>query len=494
MQPNKLNMYFNSLIAIAVALISPNSYLCAQQGGQITIQGIMEGQYADEDIHASVYDDLLLPTTKHLQLQRTAQGKVDTTGRFTIVLPHVDAVRYLSLSQGTHNGRPIPILDLVPISPGDSIWMQVQVRPDPMYSKQFSDSGRPRYRYGITFSGRGHDKLRCKYGLDTLERTFIAEALAEGRAKATLDPSGVYLGKRILDRRLGYLEQHRYAIGEQAYGMLRAEVLANGLKAMHADLQQYPSDRIGRALYLDGIELIHRIPLSILESSPFVNRMLLSATDGQDIALQQGLLGSLLDNAMLRDRLYAAYLLENWKAVSTDGTATYYRMLDSIRSPHYRAWIEARFAGRASDVLHDLVLTDEAGKDVSLAALKGKVVFMDFYYTGCGNCITYYQNTVSRAEAHFEGNDDVVFVAVSIDGRREKWLGTLRGGAYSSKDALNLYTGGRGAEHPIIQKLNITKYPSPILIDRRGGIATTSFLELGQESYQVLIDRIAREL
>ncbi|WP_270087854.1 hypothetical protein [Sphingobacterium sp. SYP-B4668] len=59
-----------------------------------------------------------------------------------------------------------------------------------------------------------------------------------------------------------------------------------------------------------------------------------------------------------------------------------------------------------------------------------------------GNYITYYQNTVSRMEAHFEGNDDVVFVAVSIDGRREKWLGTLCGGAYSSKDAFNLYTAG----------------------------------------------------
>lgn len=115
-------------------------------------------------------------------------------------------------------------------------------------------------------------------------------------------------------------------------------------------------------------------------------------------------------------------------------------------------------------------LPDNQSTYHKLDNMKGKVVFMDFWYTGCGACISYYKNTLKETEAQFANNDSVVFVTVSIDKNPEYWKKSLSLGLYTGEHAVNLYTDGQGNEHPIIKFYKILGYPAPILIDKQGRI------------------------
>ena len=141
-------------------------------------------------------------------------------------------------------------------------------------------------------------------------------------------------------------------------------------------------------------------------------------------------------------------------------------------------------------------LTDLKGKRWTKNDLLGKVVFFDFYYTGCGNCVTYFKNKVSKAEEHFRKNEDVVFISVSIDKDLEVWRRSVESEKYNSKHSLKLYTNGEGNNHVLIKNLRINGYPFPILMGKNGLIETSDNVNLGiySSSAETLIKTIEKSL
>lgn len=117
-------------------------------------------------------------------------------------------------------------------------------------------------------------------------------------------------------------------------------------------------------------------------------------------------------------------------------------------------------------------LTDDKGKIVRLSDFKGKLVVMDFWFTGCEACIFLAKNMKSIV-ASYKSNPKVVFVTVSIDKKRDGWLKSLDSELYSNKDEINLYTNGLGSYHPLIQHYKISAYPCLLLISKDGEIITT---------------------
>jgi len=144
----------------------------------------------------------------------------------------------------------------------------------------------------------------------------------------------------------------------------------------------------------------------------------------------------------------------------------------------------------------DFELTDLYGKRWHKANLLGKVVFFDFYYTGCGNCARYFKNKVSKVEEYFEGNTDVVFISISIDKDLDVWRKSVESGEYNSEHSLKLYTNGLGAKHPLITSLRVTAYPFPILMGKTGLIETSDSKKLGSgfSSTEPLIKTIEKAL
>ena len=106
------------------------------------------------------------------------------------------------------------------------------------------------------------------------------------------------------------------------------------------------------------------------------------------------------------------------------------------------------------------------GSEVSLAALRGKYVLLDFWDTACGPCL---RDTPNHQALHDSYPDDLVIVAISSDSDRRKveryvsenglpWLQVLDD-IDNNGDVAALY--------------GITYLPTYIFIDRDGDIALT---------------------
>lgn len=76
----------------------------------------------------------------------------------------------------------------------------------------------------------------------------------------------------------------------------------------------------------------------------------------------------------------------------------------------------------------DLALVDAHGNTITISALKGKVVFINFWATWCQPCVKE-MPTINDLQASFK---DVVFITVDIDSTFEK------SNAYMAKNKYNL--------------------------------------------------------
>ncbi len=107
----------------------------------------------------------------------------------------------------------------------------------------------------------------------------------------------------------------------------------------------------------------------------------------------------------------------------------------------------------------DFELPDAAGKTVGLTDFSDKVVIVDFWYTGCPACLQL-AAALKPVKQHFKDNKNVIFLTISIDRSKATWLKSLKDELYTDQQAINIYTGGSGKEHPLIKYYNITSYPT----------------------------------
>ena len=107
---------------------------------------------------------------------------------------------------------------------------------------------------------------------------------------------------------------------------------------------------------------------------------------------------------------------------------------------------------------------------IELSDFTGKVVVLDFYFTGCRACKVL-APIMEKLEYEFKGKQ-VIFIAISIDRNKSTWLSSVNQNLYSSPLSLNLFTSGNGADDPVIKHYNINSYPTLILINKDGRIGS----------------------
>ncbi len=117
-------------------------------------------------------------------------------------------------------------------------------------------------------------------------------------------------------------------------------------------------------------------------------------------------------------------------------------------------------------------LENTKGAITRLSDLNGKVVVLDFWYSGCGNCVILHEGMKPVVEK-FKNNPKVEFVSVSIDEDKFLWLKSVASGKYADPNGLNLYTNGLGYYHPLIEKYYVRSYPA-IFVLKNGKLISAS--------------------
>jgi thiol-disulfide isomerase/thioredoxin len=160
-------------------------------------------------------------------------------------------------------------------------------------------------------------------------------------------------------------------------------------------------------------------------------------------------------------------LIYDRKNLSLDFTYMINDALSFVYEEDFRKLLlNLRSSRLKGQLAYNFSLTGEDGKELKLEQLRGKVVLLDFWYTGCPSCALT-APYLAKMEPEFS-KMPVVFVSICIDKDKRKWLESLKEGKYTSSYNLNLYTGGSGKHHPAIEMFNISAYPTLLLIDKTG--------------------------
>lgn len=190
----------------------------------------------------------------------------------------------------------------------------------------------------------------------------------------------------------------------------------------------------------------------------------------------------------LKEKMIMAYLYERI-AGSAITDAMISDALKIVHNPRYKDLLRGmqETFGTGKLVEAGYVFKDKDDKPVRLSDYKGKVIFVDMWFTGCAGCIAV-AKSLPEVEKEFHNNPDVVFISLSIDKDKAKWMRSIDGSSkvfnaakttgythYTTPGAKYIYTGGLGSNHPFIKKYNPTgTYPQLLLIDKTGRIFTSN--------------------
>ncbi|WP_198139876.1 TlpA disulfide reductase family protein [Pedobacter sp. BAL39] len=108
--------------------------------------------------------------------------------------------------------------------------------------------------------------------------------------------------------------------------------------------------------------------------------------------------------------------------------------------------------------------TDDKGKMVSFADVKGKYILIDFWASWCGPCRTEYP-FLKRAYTKYK-DKNLEIIGVSIDDDKSAWLNAIKSNGFQWIQLSDM----KGRENAIAKMYGISAIPQSFLIDPQGKI------------------------
>lgn len=443
----------------------------------------------------SVTDSLFLHYKDHYwgNIPGIAAQWANSNGKknsFNFEIKNNDKASYFSIGKWNKYGGGITLVNFFLAEPGDNV--KIYVSKD---SLSFTGNR-------LKFTGKGAAKYQCQYEISELQ--YKAEYRGPG-PNYTLSSDGeilhdslfyfqmVAMFKNTLKRSnlikfasLEILASYKDGLSPLIYNIIKTDVVCREENANYNRLtypfkifSRYPSTALKGRITDEVRQIYAKRPVSNLFKIPQQYRVLsdqyiqyMVSSTADTILSKNSKYPWLKSNfsGVLRDRIATAYL-QRYYAFKPGLDKEVKDALSYVKTPYCRDILLSFSTLIPSTPAFNFALPDSSDKIVMLSDLRGKVVIMDFWFTGCVGCAELNKKMRPISE-YFTGNDKVVFVTVNIDKDRDEWKSSLISEKYTHKGSIDLFTDGSNFKSPIIKHYNIVGYPTLILIDPSGNIIT----------------------
>ncbi|SEB04980.1 TlpA family protein disulfide reductase [Pedobacter hartonius] len=412
-------------------------------------------------------------------------AKSAKAGSFVFELKDQKKPLYFSImfTQGMND---LPMVERYFFEPGDQIRILVKKADYPV-------------NYRLDFSGIGSAKYSCQNGYKQVYLPTSKEWPEVNFADATeriisRDLRSLYLMRKLIERYQPEMSAYSYhLLNADVVGKLGSQIM--DILGFHLVKLVYNKDTVGLKKYEKNLADIFKfdfakdIPDSVLYDSKVYAEFILAKLSCESM-MSTGQLGASalypyvkdLNNGRFKDKILMSYFMRYWKTINDKYQEILNDAILNVKDPYCLTRIKEFDRHSAGYKAYNFSLRDVNGKTVTLRDFKGKVVFIDFWFTGCVHCKHYYQGVLDSVENVYKRNPKVVFITICADKKKEQWISSVKSGEYTSPKAVNLYTNGDGFENDMIKYYNITGYPSPMLIDHLGNIIKFSGTGLRHEN------------
>lgn len=463
---------------LVLLLISVGCVPAGAQRGHISVY--MEAAASTDTLTLLVYENALYKETQVNTAHTRIIAVMDKDGLYRFDMPATPQPAYFSLCRKNLNGNHSQLADLLSL-----------------YLVESSDRVRINIRkagegYDIRFFGRGAAKYRCVQEAQQSAYNTSGEA-------PFINEQLIYDTRNWMDSKIAaaleVIERYRPALTPLVYQVLKADVIAEfGTSKYNQFIHRY-RQAAGDSSTQHKLAAVYK-EIALNDKSDSIDddarciskryaRFLVSKAMAdyitRDDHYEEARFYSFLERQYqgeLRDKVITIYFITRGIALNAEQEKILKDAIATVRTEYCLiklAELDNRSIGKTA---YNFTLQDTSGQPVSLGHFKGKVVLVDFWFTGCGACRSYYKYHLSRVQERFRDHPGIVFISICVDTGRQQWLTSLSGGEYSSPGVVNLYTNGSGTAHPVIRYYNITGYPQPVVIDRSGRVFRFNGLEL----------------
>lgn len=196
----------------------------------------------------------------------------------------------------------------------------------------------------------------------------------------------------------------------------------------------------------------------------------------------------------LFDQVAFSAILQQGGSKSIDEN-TYLKLISRLESLEYKRSVEEKLSRKSKYRKgYNFALVDSEGQIRTPQDFKGKVLIMDFWYTGCHGCKGLYK-AMKPVKSKFKGDSSIVVLSVCVDNTKERWLKTISEpeNGYTDSTNINVWLGTETKQSSLIRYYDIFSYPTVIILNGENEIVSYNpefpYNELSQKSFIALINQ-----
>lgn len=369
------------------------------------------------------------------------------------------------------------------VEPGDSLFVDERI-----------------FTYGyenMKVSGKGAEKIWCEQAIQKNTNLFDFPFGVGGKPLE----NRIGLTDSISNMVLRTLDIYKHRISEAAYSIIKMNyigMLSPSVSEIIVKSKWNINEPLVQKLFLEGLNRFsHRVDLAdpnlaytLYNSETFsviVPIFLLDALQSKKNYNQYGSFSKERYMALIRflptgrykERVIANYLI---KCIQKEPMTT--QLKECIVDFLHKKDTSAPLYGGVQQVYKTYTLKlakgaeafkfslpDTTGRIHKLEDYRGKIILIDFMFTGCIGCAGMVKD-LKKVEQNFGDNKDVVFISVSVD-KKLDWR-RIPNVEYFVPGSIFLYTNNKGDDHPLIKHYQLRSYPSLVLVDKKGKLISAN--------------------